>query len=452
MNKVFNKYKLELPMGSNLTEMTSNLQDATEDHIAFYRLQNNKSSQESFLKRLEGIKPGLLVLSSEPNVEISQPYVVLDFEKFLPFQIELAEIIYPKSFEVKLIGVTGTNGKSTVVHLANEILKANGKTSFTIGTIGIFDGDKEVMSAPGATTPSYIDLRRILHKLSDYDFACIEVSSHALDQDRLNGIKLACAGWTNLTQDHLDYHGTMDSYFEAKALIRNATEHSVIIPHGEQELERLFNEKSIQYQVATKVNVEILDDSFALHYNAKNIALAKALVEKVLQNEVSIPNSITLPKGRYNSFRLNNSLFVVDYAHTPDAIRNVVDETKNAFPHAYIISIFGCGGDRDRKKRPLMLEAALDGSDEVVVTTDNPRSEKPEDIINDAIAGNEKNSKVSKIVNREDAIKEYIKDYDSETIVIIAGKGHEEYQEVNGVKNYFSDIEIVKDAINGLKK
>lgn len=450
MNKLFEKYGLSVDVEEQLSEVTTNLQDANSNYIVFYRLLDNEKSQVAFQKRLKGINPGLLILSHEPISKISIPYVVLPFEKFLPFQKELCDILYPQSFEVKLIGVTGTNGKSTVVHLCHEILKANNYKSFTIGTIGIFDGEKEIHPAPGATTPSYVDLRRVLHKLHEYDFACLEVSSHALDQDRLNGITLACAGWTNLTQDHLDYHGTMEEYFHAKSLIKKSTEKDIVIPHGESDLENLLREKSLSYKVGKVVNVEDFDESFKLEYNKRNLSVAISLVEEAIGKKAVIPKSISLPKGRYNTFRFKKSLYVVDYAHTPDAIENVVGETKKAFPNAEIITIFGCGGDRDRKKRPLMLEAALKYSDKVVVTTDNPRTEKPEAIIKDAVEGREDHQNVTTIVNRKEAIERYVRDYSRETIVVIAGKGHEEYQEVNGVKNFFSDIETVKNKIKEL--
>jgi UDP-N-acetylmuramoyl-L-alanyl-D-glutamate--2,6-diaminopimelate ligase len=450
MNNIFEKFKLMLPEGLELSEVTTNLQDGTSSHIVFYRLGENEQSQDLFLKRLNGVTPGLLVLNKKPKEDIEVPYVVLDFKKFLPFQIELCDFLYNKSNEVKIIGVTGTNGKSTVVHLCHEILKGNGFKSFTIGTIGVCDGDKELLPSPGATTPSYVDLRRILHKLSDYDFACLEVSSHALDQDRLNGIELVCAGWTNLTQDHLDYHGTMEEYFRAKLLIKENSKHNIVVPFGEESLVSMLEEKSAPYKVSASLKVDDLNDSFSLEYNKKNLSLANELVDIATSKKCVIPNSIELPKGRYNSFRYNKSLFVVDYAHTPDAIKNVVLESKKAFPKANIITVFGCGGDRDRLKRPLMLEAALLESSEVVVTTDNPRSEDPEQIISDALKGNENNPKVKAITNRKEAIHQYVKDYDNETVVIIAGKGHEEYQEVNGVKNYFSDIAEVQAALKEL--
>lgn len=452
MNKLFEKYNLKVSQEiiDEITSATVNLQKAVKGDIAFYRLNDSDDAHDAFLKRLKEASPSLVVVSQAPRCEMHTPYVVLPFEKFREFQKDLVDNIFPRYKDVKVIGVTGTNGKSTVVHLCHEIFKSVGKRAFTIGTIGIFDGDKELLPCPDATTPSFIDLCRILHSLSDYDFACLEVSSHALHQNRLGDIEILASGWTNLTQDHLDYHKTMEQYFEAKSLIAHSTKHEIIISPDEDELGNRLKNRKLNFKEAKLLKVSSLGDSFKLHYNRKNLSLAKSLCERALDAEIELSDELTLPKGRYNSFRYNKSLYVVDYAHTPDAIENVVTETKKAFPEATIITVFGCGGDRDRTKRPKMLEASLKGSDLVVVTTDNPRSEDPNQIINDTVASN-LDKRVSVIVNRADAIANLVKDYEEETIVIIAGKGHEEYQEVNGVKHHFSDIEEVKKAIGKLE-
>ncbi|OIQ18448.1 MAG: hypothetical protein BM556_09335 [Bacteriovorax sp. MedPE-SWde] len=453
MNKIFSKFGIDVPLDNfdNLVEVTTNLQDGTLKHIVFYRLNNTDISQNLFRSRIENKEIGLLILNCEPSSKINIPYVVINYDDFFNLQKEICNQLYPKSFDVKLIGITGTNGKSTVVHLCHEILNKSGHKAFTVGTIGICEGEKEILPAPGATTPSYVDLRRILHKLSSYEYACIEVSSHALDQARLNGFELEVSGFTNLSQDHLDYHGTMDKYLKAKLLIGDLSKKPLIVPHDEDDLVSMLTENNVDFEIAKKASVKSVNDSFSLSYNEKNLSLASLLANRATNSVLEIPKDISLPKGRYNSFRYNKSLYVVDYAHTPDALSNVVSETRRAFPKSHIITIFGCGGDRDRLKRPRMLEAILEISDEIVVTTDNPRTEDPQSIIDDAVKGNIENPKVETILDRKSAIKKYVRDYSDETIVIVAGKGHEEYQDVNGVKHYFSDIEEIKTVISEMK-
>ena len=449
MNKIFEKYNLQVP-NSILSKLTVNLQDADENTIVFYKLGSTNASMIRFFSYLGDQRPGFIIFNREPSDNVECSYGVV--EDFGPIQRELCDYFYPKSNDVKVIGVTGTNGKSTVVHLCQKILNSVGHKAFSIGTIGVYSGEEEIAKGVGTTTPAYIDLRRILHEHSNYSYACIELSSHALVQKRIADFKVDAIGWTSFSQDHLDYHNSMDEYFDAKLLVEKVSDAKLIISYGEFDLERELKKRKKEFDICTEVNYEE-DDSFRLAYNKKNLSLAKALCEKVLGVKVELKKGLTLPKGRYNTFRFNKSVFVVDYAHTPDALKNVLKETSSAFADYKIISIFGCGGDRDRTKRPKMLDACLEYSDEIIITTDNPRSEKPEKIIDDIIAQRSfDNEKVKIIISRSDAISKAIKNYAMETIVIIAGKGHEEYQEVNGVKHYFSDIEEVRKGIEGLDR
>ncbi len=439
---------------NNLLEIksiTTNIQDADETSAVFYRVNEGTKNSLLFLERLKKSQAKIVyVFSVTPFSCDDKRVVFLNHDQFENYQVELCDKIYPKWSKIKVIGITGTNGKSTIVHLCQQILTRNNYKAFTIGTIGIFDGDQELLPSPGATTPSTIDLKRILHTLSEYDFACIEVSSHALEQNRLSGIRLSSAGFSNLTQDHLDYHGTLENYFKAKIKI---LEHcsNLYIPEGEKELEKLLDAKGINFKIAKNISNDKLKSSFQMGFNLKNISLASELVNEATGMKLEVPNEIDLPKGRFNLFSFESSSFVVDYAHTPDAILNLCSETKKAFPKHYIITVFGCGGDRDRAKRVKMLEAALESSDRVIVTTDNPRTEIPEQIVSDIMIGHESDKRISVCIDRKKAIEETVVSYDRPTIVLIAGKGHEEYQDVMGVKNHFSDIEEVKNRIEILK-
>ena len=452
MNKFFKKYNLSVSSAaiSKLSRLTVNLQGADENTIVFYRLADSDEAFNKFLNYKKNTKPGLIILNREIEHDIGTEYVVV--EDFTDIQKDLCDYLYPDSNNIKIIGVTGTNGKSSVVHLCQKILNSIGEKAFSIGTVGVYSDEKEIAVGVGTTTPSYIDLRRILHENGDYKYACIELSSHALIQKRIGELKIEVIGWTNFSQDHLDYHSNMEEYFEAKLLIQDVSNNKLIISNGEFELENELVKRGKEFEVATEITAYDGDDCFRLSYNKKNLSLAKALCEKLLGKTVGLPSGLTLPKGRYNTYHFNKSIFVVDYAHSPDALYNVLKETAKAFSGYNIIALFGCGGDRDRDKRPKMLDACLEFCHSVIVTTDNPRTEAPEAIIDDILAEREfEEDKVVVIVSRKEAIRKSICDYRDQTVVVIAGKGHEEYQDIGGEKHFFSDTLEVLNGIGRLE-
>ena len=438
INTILEKYKIK--------DITTNLQDGDHNTAVFYFIKDGQ--EDVFKSRLKKASPCFLFLNKDPGFEISTPHEICS--SFYETQTEVCDLLYPFNNELKIIGITGTNGKSTCVHLCSEILNHNNYKAFSVGTLGVMCGDNELIKNPGATTPSFIDLRRIIYKLRDYEFMCLEVSSHALEQNRLKGFDIEVAGWTNLTQDHLDYHGTMKSYFEAKLKIIEKSK-SIFIPNAQKNLRAMIEEQDLHVSLSKIRNIEVLNPAFKLSYNLENLSLSIDIVNKATDKELEVPRDISLPKGRYSLVRDEDNFFVVDYAHTPDAIEKLVQETKESLAEYKIITIFGCGGDRDRTKRPLMLDAALKGSDEVIITSDNPRTENPKQIIEDVLNGR-KFSQVKSITNRAEAIRAAVKKYQDKTIVLIAGKGHEEYQDIDGVIKYFSDIEEVKKCLKEIKK
>jgi UDP-N-acetylmuramoyl-L-alanyl-D-glutamate--2,6-diaminopimelate ligase len=453
MSNFLDKYKISHDkFTEKLKDVTVNLQDADENTVVFYRITDSENAVESFKKRLRGVTPGLLIINKAVDGIESYNFAVVDYLQWPSLKKELCDQFYPKSMGKKIIGVTGTNGKSTVVHLCQQILNDNGLKTMSIGTVGVYANNEIMDEGTGTTTPAYVDLRRLLHKFDEYDYCCIEVSSHALVQKRLLDVKLAATAWTNISQDHLDFHKTMDEYFAAKKMIVDMSDTPLIIPYGEEDLENSLRKNGVKVLVSERLEVDGFSDSFKLDYNQKNLSLAKLLCEQVGGKELKIKSSVEVPKGRYTTQRINNSIYVVDYAHTPAAIENVLRETKSSFSDYRLITVFGCGGDRDTKKRPLMLDAAMKYSDHVVVTTDNPRTEDPHKIIEDIVTDRfYEDGKVTVNVDRGDAIADVVKDYEQKTIVVIAGKGHEEYQEVNGVKHHFSDIEEVAKNLERLK-
>lgn len=430
---------------NEIKSLTTNIQDASEYCGVFYKNNNSQLLNE----RLKSSKAKVVYVLNN-DIALQDPRIInLSEDEFEKKKNELINKIYPNWSKVKVIGVTGTNGKSSIVHFLQALLKQSGKKAFSIGTIGIFEGDKELLREVGATTPSEIDLKRILHTLCNYEYACIEVSSHALDQNRLNGVKLAGAIFTNLTQDHLDYHKTMDNYFEAKLKITKLSPF-LVIPPNEEELKERLDRKQCPYIVSENIDTTHLNECFKMNYNMKNLSVAKKCLELILGKEINLTHEIVPPKGRFNTTKFEESIFVVDYAHTPDAIESLTRETRLSFPGYEIILIFGCGGDRDRTKRPRMLAAGLKYADKIVVTSDNPRTENATQVIADIMEGKTYNN-VEVIENRREAISRFVKRYEKKTIVLIAGKGHEEYQEINGVKHHFSDQEEILKNIENLK-
>lgn len=432
---------------NKITKITTNLQDADKSSAVFYRITSMKAVS-IFWERFNKSNAGLVYLEIAPDIKIedNERIIKLTSDGFETKKQTLINEIYPNWKKPKVIGITGTNGKSSIVHFLQQILNNNGHSAISIGTVGIIKNDKIIIEDLGSTTPSEVDLKRLMHEFSDNEYICLEVSSHALDQKRVSGINFECAGFTNLTQDHLDYHQTMENYLEAKLKIL-AMSKNLIIPPGEDDLEKTLIGKKINFKVAKKIETKQMNECFHLSYNIKNISLACEIIRSVLGNNDFKYMNVNPPKGRFTTIKNDNAIYVVDYAHTPDAILNLVSESRKSFKDYKIITMFGCGGDRDRLKRPKMLSAALTNSDEVIVTTDNPRTEEPTRIINDIVCGNENNNKIKIVEDREEAIRLLVKKYSQKTLVLIAGKGHEEYQEVKGVKNHFSDIEMVNKYI-----
>ncbi len=428
-----------------LSHLTTNLQAAKLQDIAFYRVRDEKAA-DAFSKRDRDGRPGLLITTGVDCDSINTKIHVTesDFEKI---QKELSDYFYPLNKKTKIVGVTGTNGKTSVVHLCRELMKLNGKTSASIGTMGIIHSIKGELADLGTTSPGYVDLRRELKKLDEIgtNYIFCEVSSHALDQNRFGHgeIKLCTAGWTNLTQDHLDYHGSMEEYFNSKVKIVDLLddEGQLFIHTDDKNLVDKLKKYSKVVPLA-KYSGE-LPSSFKNGFAKKNFEMAYALSKAATgMNSLKI-DGLEPPRGRFSLIENGQRIIVIDYAHTPDALENICKEVRSAYPGHFTV-VFGCGGDRDDKKRPLMGEIAEKYGDTVIVTNDNPRTEDPEKIVDDIKAGMKKEYSV--ILDRKLAIETALKE-NQDGVILIAGKGHEEYQEINGVKNHFSDFEVVEEYI-----
>ncbi|MDR1759810.1 MAG: UDP-N-acetylmuramoyl-L-alanyl-D-glutamate--2,6-diaminopimelate ligase [Fibrobacter sp.] len=372
---------------------------------------------------------------------------------------------------LKVHGVTGTNGKTTISFLMAAMLSAAGRKTALLGTICKRIGDSFVESS--LTTPGLLELYAFARKASDAGCSdlVMEVSSHALDQARVAGVSFDSALFTNLTQDHLDYHGTMEAYFEAKKLLFTrylSAEGLAVIHVGNAYGRKLFDEITARkVSVATSGKADFVPefvkdtaDGFSmkvarvsetpfdvsLHgsFNVENALTVLAWANELYLSETAVRDvfrTIQVP-GRFQMvWNQDSRRVVVDYAHTPDALERVL-ATAREICSGKLAVVFGCGGDRDKTKRPLMGAVAEKLADEVWVTSDNPRTEDPEAIIRDILSGMH-SRKFRVEPNRENAIALTCRNLGSGDLLVVAGKGHENYQIIGTEKHHFDDREIV---------
>ncbi len=375
----------------------------------------------------------------------------------------------------KLIGITGTNGKTTISYLIENMLSNMGYKCGVIGTLGYqINGEKYKIER---TTPDSLELHKILDAMKDMDFVIMEVSSHSLVLDRVYNMCFDAAVFTNLTQDHLDFHKDMESYAKAKyQLFEQLKNSGVAIIYKDDKYGKIFydeikrDKKSVSFEsgdykisnvsVSAKVSeFDVENDSENVHfvsnliggYNVINSVLSIATVKELTGSKLSdvafvFKKDITV-NGRLEKIANDRGIHIfVDYAHTPDAIKNVLSSL-NEIKTKRIITVFGAGGNRDRKKRPLMYEEAIKKSDLVIVTSDNPRNENPIKIIEEILSNKYDKEKTLIYTDRKTAIQVAIKLAKKDDIVLIAGKGHETYQEIKGKKYYFNDKKEVETAL-----
>ncbi|MCB0408881.1 MAG: UDP-N-acetylmuramoyl-L-alanyl-D-glutamate--2,6-diaminopimelate ligase [Flavobacteriales bacterium] len=385
------------------------------------------------------------------------------------------------SAEIKLIGVTGTNGKTTTATLLHDLFTQLGYKSGLLSTVVNKIGVKPIPSTH--TTPDAIQLNELLRKMADEDcqYCFMEVSSHAIHQNRIAGVEFKGAVFTNITHDHLDYHKTFNEYIKAKKMFfDNLSENAFALVNKDDKngMVMLQNTKAHQYSYAMKsmadYTCKIVENDFSgmlLNicgqevwtkliggFNAYNMLAIYSVAELLGIEKLEILKSIsklTSVDGRFQYIKSNNNVAgIVDYAHTPDALKNVLKTINDLRTgNEQVITVVGCGGDRDKEKRPVMAQIACDMSDKVILTSDNPRTEDPEEIIKDMRAGVEAIhfKKVLAITNREEAIKTACSLAEDGDIILVAGKGHEKYQEIKGIKMPFDDLQILNQTFEILK-
>ena len=427
----------------------------------FVALQGNQEHGYDYIE--DAISNGCVaVLVDGKDVECSVPSIRVDNLK--SYLVKLAKNLYPKANNIKLIAVTGTNGKTSVCHFISQLATSLNIKNGVIGTLGLTNIDKKTIN----TTP---DIFTIYSALQNYinqgmKLVVIEASSHALVQGRLEGLTFIQGIFTNLTQDHLDFHKNMKSYKEAKGKLfnKNSIEKAIINldddnhsyfldVSSEIPTETFCNNdfsyiKSNEYGFICKLNKFVFELPLIGNFNLSNaLAAYKSIRSLGYEDDNVIPKLTELspPPGRMQKIPRKN--IWIDYAHTPDALLNVLKTLKVHYPDYRIRLVFGCGGDRDMTKRQMMGKIASANANSIVITNDNPRSEKPEKICDDILAGIKVENDVQVILDRKKAITSAVQTLGEDEVLLIAGKGHEEIQIIGSERLPFSDYEVAINAV-----
>jgi UDP-N-acetylmuramoyl-L-alanyl-D-glutamate--2,6-diaminopimelate ligase len=426
------------------------------------------------------IEKGAKVFLVQENINIDG-YTFIKVEDTRKAMATVADNFYNHpSNKFGIVGVTGTNGKTSITTLLSEILSLNEKKVGLIGTIKIFDGDKEVES--NSTTPESVELQECFNSMlnNGCDYCAMEVSSHSLALNRVDETKFKLGIFTNLTPDHLDFHKDLENYRVAKEQLFYKTIVANIINIDDEGGAKIYeNIKDLKTPCYTygidnsadfrATNIKI--DASGVSYKLKTPTYEEDIFVPVpgkftVYNTLAVIAAcymLNIPKevvieglrntngvaGRFETIQNDTGISViVDYAHTPDALENILNTVKK-FAKGNIITVFGCGGDRDTTKRPLMGAISQKLSDICIVTSDNPRTEDPNLIIEDILEGLDKNNEnYEVIIDRKEAIEEAIKMAKPEDVVIIAGKGHEDYQIIGKTKYNFDDKKIAIEVLN----
>ena len=382
------------------------------------------------------------------------------------------------STKLQLVGVTGTNGKTTIATLLYNMFRKFGHKCGLLSTVCNYIEDEAIPA--DHTTPDPIELNRLLAKMVEAgcEYAFMECSSHAIAQKRIGGLKFAGGLFTNLTRDHLDYHKTFENYRDAKkAFFDGLPKSAFAITNADDKngMVMVQNTKAIVKTYSTRtmadfkakiiechfegmyldINGHEVGVQFIGKFNVSNLLAvygAAVMLGKNPEDILVIMSTLKSVSGRLEPIRSNDGVTaIVDYAHTPDALENVLNAIHEVLDgKGKVITVCGAGGNRDKGKRPLMAQEAVKQSDRVIITSDNPRFEEPQDIINDMLAGlnAQQMKKVVSIADRREAIRTAVMMAEKGDVILIAGKGHEDYQEIKGVKHHFDDREEVRKVFS----
>ena len=425
---------------------------------------------------------GALAVISEIDLGLENNWVCTDVRHLMgTWQKQYLQATDP-IVPVRILAVTGTNGKTTISRLVAELIALQGRACAVMGTTG--NGILPNLESSTHTTLDALHLQNLLHNFAKQgaEFTSLEASSHGLEQGRLNGCEIEIAAYSNLSRDHLDYHGTLEAYAEAKSRLFKFPNLKVAVINIDDEHAQIMldaananpsHPKVLRYSTSQTADYQVFDIQYSLngatfqlktitgefkihspllgHFNIENLVASLIVAEQAgfeLSKLIATVPQLQGAPGRMQVIRDQDRLFIVDYAHTPDALTQVL-KTLNRHVENQLWAVFGCGGDRDRGKRPLMTQAALEQANPVIITSDNPRTENPEQIFADMKRDMDfSQHDVHEIHDRREAIKYAVKHAQSGDIVVIAGKGHENYQEIDGVRHWFDDVVEVQSAID----
>ncbi len=380
------------------------------------------------------------------------------------------------SSKLKLIGITGTNGKTTIATLLYSLYKTAGLKAGLISTVINYVDGKEIDSTQ--TTPDSLTINKLLYQMVEegIQYCFMEVSSHGIEQRRISGLEFAGGIFSNLTHDHLDYHNSFEDYRDVKKdFFDNLpnTAFSLVNKDDKNGKYMVQNTKSRIFTYGLKTyadyKIKILESSLegmllkinesefwsnlSGKFNAYNLLAVfstASILGMPFSETLQLMSMLKNVKGRFEYLKLNNITAIVDYAHTPDALKNIINSINEIKTNKEsLITIIGCGGNRDKSKRPVMGDIASSLSSKVIFTSDNPRNESPEKIIQDMVSGVKplNSVKTISIANRKEAIKTACQLAKSNDIILIAGKGHEKFQEINNKKHLFDDYKVVKECL-----
>ncbi len=452
--------------------ITQNSREVKEGYI-FFAVKGHQADGHDFIE--DAVSKGAIavVVEREMHNYGIPVFRVKDTRKTLAL---CSHLFYDRpSDRLNVIGITGTNGKTTTAYIIEKVINRSGKLCGLIGTVEYRLGSFRRCS--GRTTPDPVTwhstLREFLSKGAQFTVA--EISSHALDQHRVYGTKFHGVIFTNLSQDHLDYHKDMEDYFRAKRRLFFEYESSIKVinsddPYGVR-LAKELGKEAITYGKEGELKIVDFETSFTgstieLDFRGKRLKLRSNLIGSFQAYNISAAvayllsagfnaevieegiENIKVP-GRFEAYNFGKFTVVIDYAHTPDALENVL-RTANKLKKGRVITVFGAGGNRDKSKRAIMGEVASRMSDLIILTNDNPRWEDPMEIIKDILEGIRERKEVKIEPDRERAIKLAVEEAREGDIVLIAGKGHEDYQEIRGAKHPFSDREVVEKLMGRL--
>lgn len=435
----------------------------------FIAIRNVERDGHDYIDK--AIENGATTIICEEGSYPVETVIVEDTRKYL--NDYLYTNYYPVIKDMNFVGVTGTNGKTTICYMMYQMMRLLNKKVAYMGTIGFYYNDKFLPMVN--TTPDVDKLYEmlLLAKEDGCQTIVMEVSSHALAKDRIHGLEFDEVAFTNLTQDHLDYHKTLENYADAKKILFSKTRNNrIAVINGDDPWANHFIIDSnknlvisntlgdliindIEYShLGTKINFTYKDTNYNTSinmvgsYNVYNYLTALLLIEGLginLEDVLAIHDKVLAPAGRMELIKYKNNSVFVDFAHTPVAMENVL-KTAHQFKVGKIITIFGCGGDRDPMKRPLMGDIATKNSDYVIITNDNPRNEDPDNIIKDILKGLSKDN-YEVIQDRATAIKRGMDLLEDNDILMLLGKGHENYNITKEGKSHFSDREEVEKYI-----